>query len=123
MKKKRDYLFKIAISDLYSIFVLNILVPMSISKSKNLERKLDNFAKEAKNELNNVCGSSLWESLGFVFFDQLEDSQKIAKANFYYGQLQIINEIKFSIWITFSIFTDVIFLKSILANLFLIKWF
>ena len=70
---------------------------MSVSKSKNLERKLDNFAKEAKNELNNVCGSSLWESLGFVFFDQLEDSEKIAKANFYYGQLQIINEIKNSI--------------------------
>ena len=32
---------------------------MSVSKSKNLERKLDNFAKEAKNELNNVCGLSL----------------------------------------------------------------
>ena len=45
---------------------------MSVSKSKNLERKLDNFAKEAKYELNSVCGSSLWESLGFVFFDQLE---------------------------------------------------
>ena len=44
---------------------------MSVSKSKNLERKLDNFAKEAKNELNNVCGSSLWESLGFVFFDRI----------------------------------------------------
>ena len=70
---------------------------MSVSKSKNLERKLDNFAKEAKNELNNVCGSALWESLGFVFFDQFEDPEKIAKANFYYGQLQIINEIKFSI--------------------------
>ena len=98
MKKKRDCLFNIAILDLYSIFVLNLFIWfMSISKSKNLERKLDNFAKEAKNELNNVCGSSLWESLGFVFFDQLEDSEKIAKANFYYGQLQIINEIKFSI--------------------------
>ena len=120
MKKKRDYLFNIAILDLYSIFVLNILVLMSVSKSKNLERKLDNFAKEAKNELNNVCGSSLWESLGFVFFDQLEDSQKIAKANFYYGQLQIINEIKFSIWSKFNFFKHVIFLKSILANLFLI---
>ena len=120
MKKKRDYLFNIAILDLYSIFVLYILFTMSVSKSKNLERKLDNFAKEAKNELNNVCGSSLWESLGFVFFDQLEDSEKIAKANFYYGQLQIINEIKFSIWIEFHIFTYVIFLKSILANLFLI---
>ena len=62
---------------------------MPISKSKNLERKLNNIAQEATNELNNVCGSSLWESLGFVFFDQLEDPEKIAKANFYYGQLQI----------------------------------
>ena len=97
MKKKRDYLFEIAIFGFVSIFVLYIDSFMSVSKSKNLERKLDNFAKEAKYELNNVCGSSLWESLGFVFFDQLEDSQKIAKANFYYGQLQIINEIKFSI--------------------------
>ena len=44
---------------------------MSISKSKNLERKLNNVAQEATIELNNVCGSSLWESLGFVFFDQL----------------------------------------------------
>ena len=95
---------------------------MSVSKSKNLERKLDNFAKEAKNELDNVCWSPLWESLVFVFFDQLEDSEKIAKANFYYGQLQIINEIKFSIWIKFHIFKYVIFLKSILAILFLIIW-
>tara|TARA_Y100001970_G_C13821378_1_gene645069 strand:+ start:101 stop:313 length:213 start_codon:yes stop_codon:yes gene_type:complete len=70
---------------------------MSVSKSKNLERKLNNFAQEATIELNNVCGSSLWESLGFIFFDQLEDPEKIAKANFYYGQLQIINEIRLSI--------------------------
>ena len=68
---------------------------MSISKSKNLERKLNNISQEVTNELNNVCGSSMWESLGFVFFDQLEDSDKIAKANFYYGQLQLINEIKY----------------------------
>ena len=67
---------------------------MSISKSKNIERKLNNIAQDATNQLNNVCGSSLWESLGFMFFDQLEDPEKIAKANFYYGQLQIIKEIK-----------------------------
>ena len=67
---------------------------MSISKSKNLERKLNNIAQEATVQLNNVCGSSLWESLGFTFFDRLEDPEKIAMANFYYGQLQIINEIK-----------------------------
>ena len=70
---------------------------MSISKSKNLERKLNNIAQEAIYELNSVCGSSLWESLGFTFFDQLDSPEKIAKANFYYGQLQIINEIKFFI--------------------------
>ena len=70
---------------------------MSFSKSKNLERKLNNFANEATNELNNVCGSTLWQNLGFVFFDQLKNPEKIAKANFYYGQLQLINEIKFSI--------------------------
>ncbi len=95
MKKKRDFLSKVALGKFYSIFVLYIPNLMSISKSKNLERKLNNIAQEATNELNNVCGSSLWESLGFVFFDQLEDPEKIAKANFYYGQLQIINEIKF----------------------------
>ena len=70
---------------------------MSISKSKNLERKLNNIAQEATDQLNNVCGSSLWENLGFMIFDQLEDPEKIAKANFYYGQLQIVNEIKFFI--------------------------
>ena len=46
---------------------------MSISKSKNLERKLNNIAKEATDELNRVCGSSLWESLGFIFFDEVPD--------------------------------------------------
>ena len=70
---------------------------MSISKSKNLEPKLNIVAQEATTQLNNVCGSSLWESLGFVFFDQLKDPDKIAKANFYYGQLQIIKELKFFI--------------------------
>ena len=56
---------------------------MSVSKSKNLELKLDNFAKEAKTELNNVCGSTLWERIWFDFFDYLEDSEKMSKANSY----------------------------------------
>ncbi len=67
---------------------------MSLSKSKNLERKLNNFEDDAILELNNVCGSTLWQSLGFNFFDQLEGQDKIAKANFYYGQFQLIREIK-----------------------------
>ena len=79
----------------FSLSEINKIINRAFSEStKNKNEVID---KEAKNELNNVCGSSLWESLGFVFFDQLEDSEKIAKANFYYGQLQIINEIKFSI--------------------------
>ena len=67
---------------------------MSISKSKNLQRKLKNIADEATHEINNVCGSSLWQSLGFMVFDQLDDPEKVAKANFYYGQLQLLKEIK-----------------------------
>ena len=67
---------------------------LSLSKSKNLERRLNLLAEEACSELNKVCESSLWESLGFVYFDQLDSKDKIAKANFYYGQLQTINEIK-----------------------------
>ena len=67
---------------------------MSLSKSKNLERRLNILAEEATSELNKVCESSLWETLGFVYFDQLDSKDKIAKANFYYGQLQTINVIK-----------------------------
>jgi len=67
---------------------------LSISKSKNLERRLSLLAEEATSELNKVCESTLWETLGFVYFDQLDSKDKIAKANFYYGQLQTINEIK-----------------------------
>ena len=67
---------------------------MSLTKSKNLERKLNLVSKEATNELNNVCGSDIWETLGFVYFDQLDNKDKIAKANFYYGQLQLAKELK-----------------------------
>ena len=67
---------------------------MSLSRSKNLERRLNILAEEASSELNKVCESSHWETLGFVYFDQLDSKDKIAKANFYYGQLQAINEIK-----------------------------
>tara|TARA_B100000575_G_C22620498_1_gene385185 strand:+ start:204 stop:383 length:180 start_codon:yes stop_codon:yes gene_type:complete len=55
---------------------------------------LNLLAEEATSQLNKVCGSSLWETLGFVYFDQLDSKDKIAKANFYYGQLQTINEIR-----------------------------
>ena len=52
------------------------------------------MADEAKTEINKVCESSLWETLGIIYFDQLEDIESIKKANFYYGQLSLINELK-----------------------------
>tara|TARA_B100000674_G_scaffold454451_1_gene427394 strand:- start:118 stop:297 length:180 start_codon:yes stop_codon:yes gene_type:complete len=55
---------------------------------------LNLLAEEATSELNKVCESSLWETLGFIYFDQLDSKDKIAKANFYYGQLLTIKEIK-----------------------------
>ena len=67
---------------------------VSLAKSKNLERKLNLIFKEASTELNNVCGSNLWETLGFVYFDQFDNKDKIAKANFYYGQLQLVKELQ-----------------------------
>ena len=67
---------------------------MSLVRSKNFERKLNLISEEAITELNNVCGSNLWETLGFVYFDQLDNKDKIAKANFYYGQLQLAKELK-----------------------------
>ena len=76
------------------MLVLAVKLTLSLSKSKNLERRLNLLAEEASSELNKVCESSLWETLGFVYFDQLNSKDKIAKANFYYGQLQTINEIK-----------------------------
>ena len=67
---------------------------MSLAKSKNLNRKLNLISNEATAELNKVCRSNLWETLGFIYFDQLENKDKIAKANFYYGQLQLVKELK-----------------------------
>jgi len=67
---------------------------MSLARSKNLERKLNLLSIEATTELNKVCESNLWETLGFIYFDQLDNKDKIAKANFYYGQLQLVKELK-----------------------------
>ena len=67
---------------------------LSLAKTKNLERRLNLLAEESISELNKVCESTLWETLGFVYFDQLDNKDKIAKANYYYGQLQVIREIQ-----------------------------
>lgn len=94
LRKKRDFLSNIAKGYKYSMLVLHIILFMSISRSKNAIRKLNIIAEEAKLEIDKVCESTLWQTLGLIYFDQLDSKDKIAKANFYYGQLQIIEEIR-----------------------------
>lgn len=67
---------------------------MSIAQIRNLNRRLDNLAIEATNELNKACGHELWINLGFDALDGLEDNDRRALANYYYGQLQTVRELK-----------------------------
>jgi len=67
---------------------------LSISKIKNLSRRLDNLSDEAIQELDRACGSELWRNIGFEAFDELEDSERRARANYYYGQLQTVRELQ-----------------------------
>ena len=61
---------------------------------KNLSRRLDNLLDEATNELDRACGNELWRSVGFEAFDELKDSERRARANYYYGQLQTVRELQ-----------------------------
>ena len=70
---------------------------MSVVQIKNLQRRLDNLAIEATHELNKACGNELWQSIGFDSFDTLQDSDRRALANYYYGQLQTVKEIQDSL--------------------------
>ncbi len=67
---------------------------MSISQVKNLTRRLDNLADEATNELDKACGNELWRNIGFQAFDDLQDIERRATANYYYGQLQTVRELR-----------------------------
>ncbi len=67
---------------------------MSVVQIKNLQRRLGNLSDEATSELDRVCGNELWRSLGFDAFDNLEDSDRRAMANYYYGQWQVVRELQ-----------------------------
>ena len=67
---------------------------MSVAQIKNLQRRLANLESEAVEALNQACGHELWQSLGFDAFDSLEDPDRRARANYYYGQLQTVRELK-----------------------------
>jgi hypothetical protein len=67
---------------------------MSVAQIKNLQRRLANLEGEAVDELNRACGHELWQSLGFDALDSLEDPDRRSRANYYYGQLQTVRELK-----------------------------
>ena len=67
---------------------------MSAVQVKNLNRRLENLASEATKELDRACGSELWKNIGFEAFDGLNDSNRRALANYYYGQLQTVRELQ-----------------------------
>ena len=67
---------------------------MSVAQIKNLQRRLANLEAEAIEELNRACGHEIWQALGFDAFDTLEDGDSRARANYYYGQLQTLRDLK-----------------------------
>jgi hypothetical protein len=66
---------------------------VSISQVKNLQRRLSVLEQEAIAEVSRACGHDLWQSLGFDALDAIEDPERRARANFYYGQLQTVREL------------------------------
>lgn len=67
---------------------------MSVAQIKNLQRRLANLEAESIDELNRACGHELWQTLGFDALDSLEDPDRRSRANYYYGQLQVVRELK-----------------------------
>jgi hypothetical protein len=67
---------------------------MSVAQIKNLQRRLGNLEQEAIEEVTRACGHELWQSLGFDALDSLEDPALRARANYYYGQLQAVRELR-----------------------------
>jgi hypothetical protein len=66
---------------------------VSISQIKNLQRRLNLLEHEAIAEVNRACGHELWQSLGFDALDAIEDAERRARANYYFGQLQTARQL------------------------------
>jgi len=78
----------------YRLIRLPPPLAMAIAQIKNLQRRLANLEEEATAEINKACGHELWQSLGFDALDTLEDADRRARANYYYGQLQTVRELR-----------------------------
>ena len=66
---------------------------MASAQIKNLQRRLGLLEQEAVSEVSRACGHDLWQSLGFDALDVIEDADRRARANYYYGQLQAVREL------------------------------
>ena len=67
---------------------------MSIAQIKNLQRRLSNLEQEAIDEVTRASSHELWQSLGFDALDSIEDPALRARANYYYGQLMTVRELR-----------------------------
>jgi len=70
------------------------VLPVSVAQIKNLQRRLANLEQEAVAEVSRASGHELWQSLGFDALDSIEDPARRARANYYYGQLMTVRELK-----------------------------
>jgi hypothetical protein len=43
--------------------------------------------------VNRACGHDLWQRLGFDALDTIDNPDRRARANYYYGQLQTAREL------------------------------
>ena len=77
----------------YCMALLLAVAAMAIAQIKNLQRRLGNLEQEAVAEISRACGHDLWQSLGFDALDVIEDPDRRARANYYYGQLQTVREL------------------------------
>jgi len=67
---------------------------VSVAQIKNLQRRLANLEAEAIDEITRASGHELWQGLGFDALDSIENPDRRARANYYYGQLQTVRELK-----------------------------
>ena len=66
---------------------------MSVAQIKNLQRRLALLEQEAMTEVTRACGHELWQTLGFDALDAIEDGERRARANYYFGQLQTARQL------------------------------
>jgi hypothetical protein len=71
----------------------HLVLPVSIAQIKNLQRRLALLEQEAVTEVSRACGHDLWQTLGFDALDAIEDGERRARANFYFGQLQTVRQL------------------------------